>query len=338
MCRISVYVGLDYHQKSVQVCVMDRAGNILTNRGCGNTWHAIADLVSRFGQVAGAAIESCTGAADLAEELIQRAGWLVDLAHPGFVSRMKQGEDKHDWGDARLLADLERVGYLPRVWLAPVGVRELRRLVRYRQQIINERRNIKLRVSALLRDQRIPNESGGSAWTLRWLSWLQRAAELSEQSRWIVDRQLQRMEGVLTELREVEKRLREVTVGDPVVERLVQFKGVGPVTAWVLRAEVGRFDRFRSGKQLARFCGLSPRNASSGQRQADAGLVKAGNRQLRATLIEAAHRLLRYEKRWNRLGVQMEGRGKPRCLVIATIANRWIRWLYHQMQPQKLAA
>jgi len=28
MCRISVYVGLDYHQKSVQVCVMDQAGNI----------------------------------------------------------------------------------------------------------------------------------------------------------------------------------------------------------------------------------------------------------------------------------------------------------------------
>ncbi len=41
----------------------------------------------------------------------------------------------------------------------------------------------------------------------------------------------------------------------------------------MLRAEIGRFDRFGSGKQLARFCGLSPRNASSGTRQADAGLV-----------------------------------------------------------------
>ena len=62
----------------------------------------------------------------------------------------------------------------------------------------------------------------------------------------------------------------------------------GAVTAWALRAEIGRFDRFHDGKQLARYCGLSPRNASSGQRQADAGLIKAGSELLRATLIEAA--------------------------------------------------
>ena len=70
------------------------------------------------------------------------------------------------------------------------------------------------------------------------------------------------------------------------------------MTAWTLRAEVGRFDRFRSGKQLARFCGLSPKNASSGQRQADAGLIRAADPQLRTVLIEAAHRLARLDPRW----------------------------------------
>jgi len=47
-----------------------------------------------------------------------------------------------------------------------------------------------------------------------------------------------------------------------------------------IRAEIGRFDRFRTGKQMARFCGLSPHNASSGARQADAGLIRAGLRRL----------------------------------------------------------
>ena len=54
-----------------------------------------------------------------------------------------------------------------------------------------------------------------------------------------------------------------------------------------------RFDRFRNGKQLARLCGVTPWNASSGERQADAGFIKAGNRDLRRVLIEAAHRLRR---------------------------------------------
>ena len=67
------------------------------------------------------------------------------------------------------------------------------------------------------------------------------------------------------------------------------------------RAELGRFDRFRSGKQVARFRGLSPRTASNGQRQGDAGLVDGCNRALRATIVEAAHRLVRHDPRsWRR--------------------------------------
>jgi transposase len=316
---------------------MDAGGGLLGNRGCENEWQRIAAYAEQWGTVAGSAIEACTGAANLAEELASRAGWSVDLAHPGFVSRMKQNPDKHDWGDARLLADLERVGYLPRVWLAPHEVRELRRLVRYRHQLVEERRAVKLRVSALLRDQRVVRPAG-SAWTKRWVCWLMNQAPFSEQGRWIVDRHVARLEGLRVEIEQVELRLAQVTMDDPVIRRLREMKGIGWITAWTLRAEIGRFDRFRSGKQLARFCGLSPRNASSGQRQADAGLIKAGHPQLRAVLVEAAHRLMRCEPRWQSLAGQMQSRGKAKCLVVAAIANRWVRWLYHQMQPQRLVA
>lgn len=118
MDSIPVFVGLDYHDASVQACVMNTEGAILGNRSCPNERDEIIRYVEQFGCVVRAGIEACTGSADLAEELVQH-GWSVDLAHPGYVSRMRQSPDKHDWGDARLLADLERVGYLPRVWLAP---------------------------------------------------------------------------------------------------------------------------------------------------------------------------------------------------------------------------
>ena len=99
----------------------------------------------------------------------------------------------------------------------------------------------------------------------------------------------------------------------------------------------GYFDRFQTGKQLSRFCGLSPRNASSGHRQADAGLIKAGNPGLRTVLIELGHRLIRQQNsHWSKLGYQLMRRGKPRNVVVAAVANRWVRWLYHQMQPHQL--
>lgn len=324
-------VGLDYHQHSVQVSVLNGAGRELGNRACPNRWEAIRDFAAGFGPVARAAIESCAGAADLAEELVQHAGWSVDLAHPGYVARMKGSPDKSDYSDARLLGDLTRVGYLPKVWLAPQAVRELRRLVRYRQQLANEKRAVKLRIGAALREQRL-GAAPARRWTLRWLMWLESEAPLSEQSRWIIGRQLARLRQLEEEIKQVLARLREVTRDDPMVARLLTQRGVGEVTAFTLRAEIGRFDRFNSGKQLSRFCGLSPRNASSGQRQADAGLIAAANGALRAVLIEAAHCLIRFDPRWHALAQGMLRRGKPRNVVVAAVANRWVRGLYHAMK------
>ncbi len=68
---------------------------------------------------------------------------------------MKRSPDKSDFADAHLLADLCRVGYLPRVWLPPKVIRDLRRLTRFRQQLVDQRRDIKLRIRALLREERI---------------------------------------------------------------------------------------------------------------------------------------------------------------------------------------
>lgn len=334
----SVYVGLDYHQKSIQVCVLASSGEVLVNQSCGNSWKEVEAVVRRrSGRTVHAAIEACCGSADLADELVDRLGWSVSLAHPGYVSRMKQSPDKTDFSDARLLADLLRVGYLPKVWLAPEHVRELRRLVRYREQLAAERRATKLRIGASLREQR-QRCLTARPWSLRWLEWLERDASLSEQSRWIVGQQLEQLKAVVQQIRTVEKRLAALCDDDALVAFLMTLPGIGFVTAVTLRAEIGRFDRFASGKQLSRFCGLSPRNASSGERQADAGLIKAGRPTLRAVLIEAAHRLIRYERRWAKLASQLRRKGKPGSVVAAAIANRWVRWLFHQVRPMGLAA
>jgi transposase len=249
---------------------------------------------------------------------------------------MKQTPDKTDWADARVIADLVRVGYLPKVWLAPHDVRQLRTLVRYRQQLVKRRTATKLRVSALLRDARVV-EPATRRWGRAWRAWVATAAGLGSEGRWVADRLLEELGAIDGSIAAVEARLAAVTADDPVVARLRELPGVGPVTAWTLRAEIGRFDRFTTGKQLARYCGLSPRNASSGARQADAGLIKAGNEALRATIIEAAHRLIRYDPRWKALAAALRRAGKPACVTAAAIGNRWVRWLFHQVAGGPIA-
>lgn len=224
------------------------------------------------------------------------------------------------------------------MWLAPHAVRELRRLVRFRQQLVDERRALKLRLTATLRDQRIAEPDHCGRWSQSWFNWLSACGELSEQSRWIIDRRLERLQSLASEINAVMRRLREATRDDVIVERLLELPGVGEVTAFVLRAEIGHFERFASGKQLSRFCGLSPRNASSGNRQADAGLIKQANPTLRTIVIEAAHRLIRHDPRWRELAKRLRSAGKPGSVVAAAVGNRWMRWLYHRLTEQTSAA
>jgi transposase len=332
---VAVFVGLDYSQHAVQLCVLDPQGKVLCNRPVADDADALDRAVRPFGSVAGAALEACTGAADLAEQLADRFAWPMHLAHPGFVARMKQSPDKTDFSDARVLADLERVGYLPRVWIAPRQLRELRTLVRDRQQLVAQRRALKLQIGALLREHRQRCRHG--RWSRAWYVWLEQQAQLPEQARWVMQQRLRRLEWLQQEVRTVEQRLDQVTARDATVRWLRTIRGIGPVTAWTLRAEVGRFDRFRSGKQLARFCGLTPCNRSSGDKEADAGLIRAANPELRRVLIEAAWLLARLEPRWRQLADRLKARGKPSTVAVAAVANRFVRWLYHEGVRQQAA-
>jgi transposase len=330
MSRVRVFVGLDYHDDEVQVCILNEEGEILKNRSVSNNVCILLDSMSKY-DVAKVAIEACCGAADLAEELIRTGRLDVSLAHPGYVARMKGNPDKTDYSDARLLADLARVGFIPAVWLAPEELRDLRQLVRFRQQLVDERRDCKLRVRAILREHRIKSpDQVGRPWTKPWLAWLH-SAEMPPHSKWILEQHLQRISEFNKQIKVVECRLEQHAETDGVVQQLLELKSVGLVTAMMIRAEIGRFDRFKNGRQLARYCGLSPRNASSGKRQADAGMIRAGNPQLRATLIQLGQRLIRQDERWMQLAIRLRNSGKKHNVIVAAVANRWTRWLYHQI-------
>jgi transposase len=335
LADLVAFVGLDYHDAVVQVCVLDRDGVVLGNGSVENKLGAILDFVDRAlngRRVMGVAIESCCGAANLAEEL-QRVGWEVALANAGICSRMKQNPDKTDFSDAQLLADLVRVGYLPRVWLPPAAIRDLRRLTRHREHLVEERRRVKLRIRAMLREERLSAPADvGEVWTISWRKWLQSSTSLRDHSRWVMDMHLSNLEHLAEQIRDVEKRMKESTQDDLVVQKLLAEKGVGLVTAVTMRAEIGTFERFQCGKQLARYCAVTPKNVSSGKRQADGGLIQAGNLHLRSMLIETAHRLARYVPKWKTFKDRLKAAGKPAGVAAAAVANRWIRQLYWQMR------
>jgi transposase len=331
MLNLPVFVGLDYHTQTIQVCVMDQKGKILANQSVPNDPYAVFQIVAPFGNNVSVAIEASTGSANFAEALISKYNWHVEQAHPGYAARMKQTPDKSDWTDAKLLADLTRVGYLPRVWLAPLYIRELRDLVRHRHGLVGQRTQVKLRLRALLRQHRIncPN----SPWTIKGKNWLLDATNITSPVLLFQLKDHYETIDYLTKKTAIVTAMMETHVADDaVVKKLLLQSGIGIITAITMRATIGHFDRFRTSKQLAHFCAVCPRNNSSAGKTTTGGLIKAGDELLRQVLIEAAHRLIRYDAHWRAMSARLLANGKKKCVVVAAVANRWIRRLFHQMR------
>jgi hypothetical protein len=93
-----------------------------------------------------------------AADLLQACGARVHLAHPLGVKMFGYQRVKTDARDSTNLAELLRMHRLPKAWLAPPEVRELRELVRYGAKLVALRSGLKAQVHAVLAKQgvRVP--------------------------------------------------------------------------------------------------------------------------------------------------------------------------------------
>ena len=80
---------------------------------------------------------------------------------------------------------------------------------------------------------------------------------------------------------------------DERIQRLLAVEGIGPMVASALVAAVGDARQFGSGRDLAAWVGLTPREHSSGGKQRLGGITKQGDTYLRTLLIHGARSALR---------------------------------------------
>ena len=95
-----------------------------------------------------------------------------------------------------------------------------------------------------------------------------------------------------TRIEEVEAQLEALAKQVPVVARLRSVPGIGLLTATALYAFIGDAARFPSGRHMASFVGLTPREYSSGLRRRLGRISKRGDTYLRMPLIHGARSIL----------------------------------------------
>jgi transposase len=113
--------------------------------------------------------------------------------------------------------------------------------------------------------------------------------------------------------------------------RLMAIPGVGPVLASALVASIADPSIFRSGRDLAAWIGLVPRQNSSGGKERLGSICKAGHRYLRQMLVVGAMAVIRYASPTRRPWLaQLLARRKAKVAAVA-LANKTARTVWAMM-------
>jgi transposase len=101
---------------------------------------------------------------------------------------------------------------------------------------------------------------------------------------------------VKAEISAIEKRIHTWHRSCEASRRLEEIRGIGPIVATALVAEVGDWKAFSSGRTLAAWIGLVPKQHSTGGKERLGRVSKQGNRYLRWLLVTGAMAVIRYAR------------------------------------------
>jgi transposase len=131
-------------------------------------------------------------------------------------------------------------------------------------------------------------------------------------------------------VKECDRLLARLARSIPVARALQEIPGIGPLGSTALIPAVGDPHRFQSGRKMAAFFGLVPREFSSGHRRRLGSITKRGDTYVRTLVIhggrsvlQAAHRR-KNPDRLHRWALEVERRQGPNRAAVA-LANKIVR-------------
>jgi transposase len=292
--NVNHYIGFDVHKKSISYCVKAADGTILEEGKLPAKPAVLREWARKRTEPWHGAMEATLF-----------SGWIYDtwkpfaaelqMGQPAMMKAIAASKKKNDKLDARKIADLVRCNLLPVCYVASAELRELRRLLRYRNLVVAQAVRMKNKMSGLLMEV-------GAEYNKQQLHGAKYFGELLERLEEVpesVKDLLRLSRGALETFQTTQKQLLARLEKDPRlaerVKRLQSIRGVGEVTALTWALEVGEPQRFRSIAHAVSYCGLTSALDSSADKQQRGPISKQRNAHLQTALIEAA----KVAPRWN---------------------------------------
>jgi len=280
-----LYVGVDAHQETSQITVMDEGGQVLKRTRVATTRAAVHAALGRYRRPLKAVVEASRSWGPVYDWLDEVAEEVV-LAHPGKVRAIAEARIKTDKIDSETLAHLLRADLIPAAYAPSKDVRAIKRVLRQRLFLVRVRGMVKNRVSALLAQHSVQRPDVSDLYGKAGLAWLA-TVSLPAPDGALLKEDLELLKVLKERIEATEGLIQELSSGDKSVQWLASLPGIGKFLSVLIRYEVDAIRRFNSAKKFAGYTGLVPSTYASGNRLMHGRLTKQGNKWLRWALVEA---------------------------------------------------
>ena len=279
------YIGLDVHQATISVAVLDSAGKLVMEA----LLETKAETVLQF-------VHGLRGSLRVTFEEGTCAAWLHGLLKPHVTevvvcdprkNALLKAGNKSDRIDAQKLADLLYLNKLTPVYHGETGMRALQEVARSYLALTRDTTRVMNRLKALYRSWAIPC-AGQRVYAPRYRSeWLAKITEAG------VHRRAEIYYQQLDALRSLREQVRRDLLAEGRKHRamklLRQIPSIGPIRAVLLIALMQTPHRFRTKRQLWAYCGLALKTSTSGEYRIVEGQLKRSKKFLAIRGLNANH-------------------------------------------------
>ncbi len=287
------YCGIDLHVKTMYVCILDAAGQVLVHRNVKATPAAFLEIVAPFRDDLVVAAECMFTWYWLADVCAAEAIPFV-LGHALAMKAIHGGKAKNDKIDSRKIAGLLRGGLLPQAYVYPAEMRSTRDLIRRRLHLVRKRGELLAHIQNTRAQYQVAEFGRRLAYPANRTGVSASFPDPSVRKSIDVDLALlERYDDLIADLELTIVRDAKRHDGDA-FHRLRSVPGIGKVLALTILYEIHDVARFDRVQEFASYARLVKCSHTSAGKALGSGGAKMGNVHLKWAFSEAAVLYLRH--------------------------------------------
>jgi transposase len=280
------YLGIDLHKYQSYVTVLNDAGQEIFKGELYNKKINFEMLLKKLNGPCKGVIETTYNWEKMYDELSE-IGIAMQVAHAFKLRVIAESQIKNDKRDSLMLAKLLKADMIPAIYIPSKAIRQVRNIIRERVFLVSKRTSFKNRVHVTLDRNDVSTQNYSDIFGKTGRKYMS-LLELEGTEQDLLDYQLENIDHLNEVIKEVDKLIKTVTIGNRYVEILKSMVGFGEFFSRVVAVEVADIERFRSKENFASYCGLVPMEHSSSDSIHRGPVVKHANKYMKWAFVEAA--------------------------------------------------